>query len=69
MFSYFRLKDSQYNGLIVKKDRTTRKEFYCDEKQQDRKPISIMIHYFWPESETFEMFEELSEEKVKVAIS
>lgn len=68
MFSYFRLKDRQYNGLIVKKDRTTRKEFYYDEKQQDWKPISIMIRYFWPESETFEMFEELSEEKVKAAI-
>lgn len=64
MFDYFKLNDSNYNGMIVKKDRETREEFYFDTKNKSWKSISIMIRYFWPESDTFEMYESLSEKQV-----
>ncbi len=69
MFEYYMLKDSNYNGMIVKKEKETRKEFYFDANEKVWKPIGIMLRYFLPESDTFELYEELSKEKALEVIS
>lgn len=60
-FRYYRLLDKKYNGTIVKKNSKTCEEFYYNFKTMRWEPIGIMIRYFWPESETFEMYEEITE--------
>ena len=59
MKSYYRLTSQQHNGIVVRvnKDRT---ENYYDTAEMQWKPVAIMINYFWPDSDTFEMYEELT---------
>ncbi|MBO0456296.1 hypothetical protein JZO77_06030 [Enterococcus hulanensis] len=68
MFEYYLLCDSQYNGLIVKKSKSTRDEFYYDKNKNDWVPIGIMNMYFWPESDQFEMYKEITEQEALEAI-
>lgn len=56
---YYRLTSQQHNGIVVRvnEDRT---ESYYDSAEMQWKPVAIMINYFWPDSDTFEMYEELT---------
>ena len=54
---------------FTKKEKETRKEFYFDANEKVWKPIGIMLRYFLPESDTFELYEELSKEKALEVIS
>lgn len=64
MRSYYKLTSQQHNGLVVRvnEDRT---ENYYDSSEKQWKPVAIMIHYFWPESDTFELYEELTTKELK----
>ena len=64
MFYYYELKDCSHSGMIIRKNKENRREHYYNKKSKNWEPIGIMIRYFWPESDTFEMYEELSEEEV-----
>jgi len=49
--------------MIVRVNNENHHEDYFDMREKAWKPIGIMIRYFFPDSETFEMYEELSEKK------
>ncbi|MDT2614182.1 hypothetical protein P7D46_10770 [Enterococcus dongliensis] len=68
MFEYYLLSDSQYSGLIVRKNKSTRAEFYYDKIKNKWLSIGIMNRYFWPESDQFEMYKEITEQEVLEAI-
>lgn len=59
MKSYYKLTSQQHNGIVVRVNED-HSENYFDSDEAQWKPIAIMIHYFWPESDTFEMYEELT---------
>lgn len=59
MIRYFRLTDKQHLNRIVKSE--GRKQFVFNEKTQSWVRSGIMIHYFSDESDTYGMFEEITE--------
>lgn len=69
MFKYYQLNDSKYNGLLIKMNQKNNEEFYFDKKNKQWQPIAIMIRYFWPESDTFEMYEELTDKKMRELVA
>lgn len=62
---YYRLLDTENYGTIVK---TEGQRHY---KLEDGKWIrsGIMLHYFWPESDRFELYEELTAEEIELFAS
>lgn len=59
MIRYYRLTDKQNLNRIVKAE--GRKQYIFNEKKQQWVRSGIMIHYFSDESDTYEMFEEITE--------
>lgn len=69
MIKYYLLTDSEHNGMIIKKNIDTRDEWYFDRENEEWSPIAIMLRYFWPESDTFEEYDEITSKKAMEIIS
>ena len=65
MFSYFLLKDSEHEGMLIKRNDINRQEFYFNNETKRWTPIAILMNYFWIESDTFEMYDKISEQQAK----
>jgi len=63
---YYRLLNRANHGQIVKGEGRNNFEFDADKQEWVRS--GIMLDYFWPESDTFEMYEEISEEEAMKSI-
>lgn len=66
-YTYYRLLDSEYNGLIVRADDGLQQ--YYDQDTKGWVDTGIMLFYFSDESDTYGMYEELTEEQALELIS
>jgi len=64
--TYYRLLDAAHDGVIVKTDGRLHYE-YDPVKGWVRS--GILLHYEWPESETYGMYEEITEAQANKAIN
>ncbi|WP_270235229.1 hypothetical protein [Lacticaseibacillus suilingensis] len=64
MFHYYRLTSRDYHGMIVRKSDDLTEEYF-NTGTSKWEPIGIMTRYTWPESDTFEMYDELTEAQAK----
>lgn len=62
---YYKLLDPENKGIIVRAEGKNQEE-YVPQKGWVRS--GILLHYFWPESDTYDMFEEISESEALQAI-
>ncbi|AXY24775.1 hypothetical protein CL176_01390 [Suicoccus acidiformans] len=70
MFRYYLLlSDDEFNRVLVKKNIETREEKYFNPTNNNWEAIGIMIRYFWPDSDTYDMYEELTEEEAMEIVS
>lgn len=61
MLRYYRLTDNQHLNRIVKAE--GRKQYIFNENERKWVRSGIMIQYFSDESDTYDMFEEITEEE------
>lgn len=62
---YYRLEDPNHKGTIVRAEGNIQEE-YVPKKGWVRS--GLLLHYFWPESDTYDQFEEISEAEALAAI-
>ena len=63
-YSYYRLLDSEYNGLIVRANEKVQQ--YYDAQSKKWINTGIMLFYFSDESDTYGMYEEISENEINI---
>lgn len=66
MTTYYRLLDPEHEGMIVKANSATDQYHFGPGQGWIRS--GIMLHYFSPDSDTYEQYEEISEVKALIAI-
>ncbi|WP_442759841.1 hypothetical protein [Enterococcus italicus] len=69
MYTYYKLTSLDYNGTIIRINTENHHEDYFNTKEKVWKPIGIMIRYFSPDSDIYEMYEELPKKEVMEAVS
>ena len=65
--TYYKLKDTIRKGMIVRADSSEAQYRFVPEKGWVRS--GVMLHYFSPESPTYDLFEEISEQEALAQIS
>lgn len=68
MYGYFKLTSNQHNGMIIRVNEENHHEEYFNTETEKWTKIGIMLNYFFPESDTYDMYEELTEKEVKKII-
>lgn len=58
--TYYRLLDQTHKGVIVRMEGREQQQFIPGRGWVDS---GILIHYFWPESDTFERYKVISEDE------
>lgn len=58
--TYYRLLDPKHKDIIIRAEGKTQEE-YVPKKGWIKN--GIMLHYFWPESDTYDRYEEITEKE------
>ncbi|HMM32985.1 MAG TPA: hypothetical protein PKB13_14540 [Clostridia bacterium] len=64
--TYYRLNDASRKGMIVRADSAEEQYRFVPDKGWVRS--GVMLHYFSPESPTYDMYEEISEKEALALI-
>lgn len=60
-YDYSRLDDWDEKGTVIRKEKSgAHKESWWNPEHQEWERIGIMNSYFWPDSDTYEMYTELT---------
>ena len=62
---YYKLLDPKNKGKIARAEGRNQEEYV---PRKGWVPSGILLHYFWPESDTYDQFEEISEAEALAAI-
>lgn len=58
-WSYYRLLDTKHQGIVIRADGLYQERYYTENHKWVRS--GIMLEYFCDESDTYDMYEEISE--------
>lgn len=65
MFGYYKLTSTEHNGMVIRVNEENHHEEYFNTETKKWARIGIMMNYFFPESDTYDMYEELTENDIK----